>query len=194
MATQPKHLYTPDEYLALERQAAYKSEYVQGEIFAMSGARYVHNRITMNLTLAIGPQLQPGSCELLPSDQRVHVPATGMFTYPDLIVVCGAPQFRDNEFDTLLNPTLLVEVLSPSTEAYDRGKKFANYRALPSLQQYVLIATDRVSVEVFTRLPEGEWNFIAVTDPTGSVELASIHARINVSAVYRGVSLGDALS
>lgn len=187
MATQPKHLFTPDEYLALERQADYRSEYAQGEISAISGASLPHNRISRNMLVELDLLLRETTCEAFANDLRIYAPATGMFTYPDVVVVCGAPQFLDNQFDTLLNPTLVVEVLSPTTEAYDRGRKFENYRALSSLQQYVLIATDRISVDVFTRKPEDRWDFIAVTDSAGSLDLTSVHARVEVSVLYRGI-------
>jgi Uma2 family endonuclease len=145
MATQKIPLFTPDEYLARERAAEVKHEYISGQIFAMSGASYEHNQITANLARTLGNQLDEEECDVLTSDMRVKVQGTTLFTYPDLVVVCGRPHFLDNEFDTLLNPYILVEVLSPSTEAYDRGEKFAHYRTI--LPLFELADTLKVSGE-----------------------------------------------
>ncbi|HMA34345.1 MAG TPA: Uma2 family endonuclease, partial [Chloroflexia bacterium] len=123
------HSYTPAEYLAYERQADYKSEYLAGQIVAMSGVSWEHSLINTNLLRVLSTQLLDRPCTAHASDLRVKVQAQGMYTYPDIVVVCGEPQFEDAQVDTLLNPTLIVEVLSPSTEAYDRGAKFGYYRA-----------------------------------------------------------------
>src|SRR5690349_16896757 len=127
MASHPEHFYTPEEYLALERKADYKSEYYAGEIFAMSGASRGHNLIVANVTTLLNTRLADRDCEVYPSDMRVRPPDTTLYTYPDVVVVCGQPQFEDEAVDTLLNPTLIVEVLSPSTEMHDRTTKFADY-------------------------------------------------------------------
>jgi Uma2 family endonuclease len=140
---QIKDLVTPNEYLILERQAPYKSEYRDGQIVAMSGASRQHNIITANVVAELHAQLKQRSCTVLPSDMRVKVTSTGLYTYPDVVVVCGEALFDDNQQDTLLNPTLIVEVLSKSTEAYDRGDKFKHYRHLPSLAEYLLISQDK---------------------------------------------------
>src|SRR5271165_4915242 len=147
----PKKRYTPQEYLALERQAAYKSEYLDGNIIAMAGASREHNLITGNLGRSIGNQLEHRPCETYASDMRVLVSKTGLYTYPDVSVVCGDALFLDDEKDTLLNPTVIVEVLSPTTEMYDRGKKSGHYRRLASLREYVLVAQDEVHVERYLR-------------------------------------------
>lgn len=140
MSLQPKPCLSPEDYLALERSAEFKSEYFDGQIFAMAGASESHNIITLNVGSEIRQQLKKCPCTVYVSDMRVKVGPTGLFTYPDVVVVCGQAQFDDSHLDTLLNPTLIVEVLSDSTEAYDRGRKFEHYCKLESLAEYVLIA------------------------------------------------------
>ena len=127
--------YTPEQYLELERKAPYKNEFVNGQIYAMPGASRAHNLITGNTHREVSSQLRGRPCETYVSDMRVKVNTTGLYTYPDVVVVCGEIRFDDAQKDTLLNPTVLIEVLSPSTEAYDRGEKFAHYRRLASLQE-----------------------------------------------------------
>src|SRR5436853_6598822 len=157
MASHPKHFYTPQEYLALERKAVCKSEYYTGEIFAMSGASREHNLIVANVTTALNTQLENRECEVYASDMRVRTPDTATYTYPDVIVVCGQPQFEDAEVDTLLNPTLIIEVLSQSTERYDRISKTSYYRTIDSLQEHLLVAQHEVRVEQYLRQPDGQW-------------------------------------
>ncbi len=151
MSSLAKSYYTPEEYLVLERKAEYKSEYLNGQIFAMSGASREHILISVNLVRELSSQLRGRPCEVYNGDMRVKVNPTGLYTYPDVTVVCGEPHFDDKHTDTLVNPTLIIEVLSPSTEAYDRGEKFAHYRKLPSLTDYVLVAQDQVRVEHYVR-------------------------------------------
>src|SRR4051794_10114154 len=182
--------YTPEEYLAYERQARYKSEYIAGQIVAMSGVSREHARINWNLTQVLGPQLQGRRCEAYTSDMRVKVSARGMYTYPDLVVVCGEAQFEDAQVDTLLNPTVIIEILSPSTEAYDRGAKFGYYRALPSLQEYVLVAQDQMLIEHFVRAGD-EWRFSATSDPAAVVRLPAIGCALPLAEVYDQVSLAS---
>jgi Uma2 family endonuclease len=147
MAVVTKRLLTEAEYLARERAASIRSEFLRGEMFAMSGARYPHNRVKENAARNVGNQLQGGPCFVLSSDQRVKVSSTGLYTYPDILIVCGPPEFEDSVLDTLLNPRVIFEGLSESTEAYGRGAKFAHYRQLTSLEEYVLISQDRPLVE-----------------------------------------------
>jgi Uma2 family endonuclease len=180
--------YTAAEYLAAERTAPYKSEYIAGQIVAMSGVSREHSLITGNLFRVLSTQLLDGPCEIHASDLRVKVSARGMYTYPDLVVVCGEAQFEDAQVDTLLNPTLIVEVLSPSTEAYDRGAKFGYYRQLPSLREYLLVAQDQVLLEHFAR-EDGGWLLTAVTDPTSTLRLPAIGCEVPVAEVYRRVDL-----
>jgi Uma2 family endonuclease len=140
MSLQAKQRLTPEEYLARERQVDTKSEFYDGELFAKAGASRSHNLIVGNVTGELRAQLRGRPCEVYPADMRVKVSETGLYAYPDVVVVCGEPRFEDEHLDTLLNPTVIVDVLSPSTEAYDRGEKFAQYRKLASLREYVLIA------------------------------------------------------
>lgn len=191
MSTVPKRLLTPDEYLAQERRAAFKSEYYQGETFAMAGASREHNLIVGNLVGEVRNQLKGHPCEVYPSDMRVKVIATGLYTYPDVTVVCGTPEFEDEHRDILLNPTVLGEVLSDSTEAYDRGTKSEQYRKLPSLNEYLLIAQDRPHVERYVRQPDGGWLLREVAEPGGSVALDSIPVVLPMSEVYRQVTWED---
>lgn len=190
MSTQPKTFLTPEQYLEIERRAEFKSEYYQGEMFAMSGATRLHNLVTGNIVGQFYVQLRGRPCEMYPSNMRVRVSATGLYTYPDIVVVCGEPQFLEGELDTLLNPTALVEVLSPSTEAYDRGRKFDHYRAIESLQQYLLVAFDRVHTDLYTRRADGLWVLTAADGPEGSIELAG--CTLKLADIYERVELPPA--
>lgn len=189
MSTQPKNFITPEQYLEIERKAEFKSEYYRGEMFAMAGASEPHNLLVWNLIAQLYPQLRRGSCRGYPSDMRVHVPATGLFTYPDVTIVCGEPQFADDRRDTLLNPTLIIEVLSPSTEAFDRGRKFRHYQSIRSLQYYVLISSDHMQVDWYTRQPDAPWLFSSASSPDESVALQAIGCTLKLSDIYEGVEL-----
>jgi len=187
MATQSKAHLTEAEYLALDRTAAVRSELLDGEMFAMAGASLSHVRITGNVYASLRAQLERRGCEVFTSDLRVRVPRTGLFTYPDLVIVCGEPELYDDEaMDTLLNPALIVEVLSDTTEAYDRGEKFAHYRTIESLEGYVLVAQDRVLVEHYAR--QGDlWVLRAADRPDQTVELASVGCELALADVYQRV-------
>jgi Uma2 family endonuclease len=187
MSTQPKTFLTPEEYLEIERLADYKSEYYQGEMFAMAGAKWNHNLIAGHLVGQLDQQLRSRPCSVTPSDMRVLVNATGLYTYPDVIVVCGEPQFLDGQRDTLLNPTLIAEVLSPSTEAYDRGRKFENYRSIESLAEYLLISSQRVSAELFARQPDGRWLLTAANSLEDTLELPATGCRLPLAGIYEKV-------
>ncbi|MCP3960966.1 MAG: Uma2 family endonuclease [bacterium] len=193
---EPERHSSIEEYLAFERESEIKHEYLDGEIFAMSGASRKHNRISWNIAEALGPQLRESDCEGFVSDMRVHIPATGLFTYPDVTVVCGELDFHDDQTtDTLLNPTLIAEVLSPSTEDYDRGRKFAHYRSIPSLQLYLLVAQDHAHVERFERQPSGLWVLYETDDVGDRVELQAIGASLALADVYYrvpGIATQDA--
>lgn len=152
-----KKNWTPEEYLAWERLQPQKHEFHRGEVFAMAGATFEHNQIVANVLGELRTALRQKPCRVCASDLRVKIPATGLYTYPDASVVCGRPEFEDDKLDTLLNPLLLVEVLSESTADYDRGTKFTNYRTIASLRDYVLISTDQVLVEYHTRKDDGSW-------------------------------------
>ena len=189
MATHSKTFLTPEQYLEIERKAEFKSEYYQGEMFAMGGARWTHNRLVANLIASLHQQLRSGPCQTLPSDMRVQVNATGQYTYPDVIVVCGEPQFLDETRDTLLNPSLIVEVLSPSTEARDRGRKFEYYCSVESVSEYLLVSSERVRAELYTRQPEGRWLLTAVNRMEDSLDLQSVGVHLALADLYEKVDL-----
>jgi Uma2 family endonuclease len=188
MSSVPKTLLTPEQYLHRDREADFKSEFYRGEMFAMAGASAKHNLIVLNCGAVLREQLKQRPCLVYSSDLRVQVQATGLFTYPDLSIVCDDPQFEYDQGDVLVNPNVIVEVLSESTEAYDRGKKFEHYRQIPSLNHYVLISQDRHSIEVFTRTGEGEWTLRAEQSPDASVELAAIECSLPLAEVYDKVN------
>jgi Uma2 family endonuclease len=189
VSTQPKTFLTPEQYLQIEREAEYKSEYYQGEMFAMAGAGWVHNLLVANLIAGLHPQLRSRPCRVCPSDMRVRVRATGLYTYPDVVVVCGEPQFLDERRDTLLNPSLLIEVLSPSTEAFDRGQKFEHYRSIESLGEYLLVASDRVHVDLYTRQPDGRWLLTSAGRLEDSLDLESVGCRLALADLYEKTDL-----
>lgn len=174
----------PEEYLRLERQAECKSEYLNGEIFAMGGASEAHNLIAGNIFGELRQQLKGRPGRAYVSDMRVKVRATGLYTYPDVVVVCGEPEFEDAEVDTLLNPTMLIEVLSPSTERYDRIAKTSYYRTIDSLTEHLLVAQDEIRFEQYIRQPNGQWLLFEHLNVDGAVELASIECTLKLSDVY----------
>jgi len=190
MPSQTRRRFTPEEYLALERQSETKSEYFAGEIFAMGGASRWHNLIVTNCVRELSLQVKIRPCRVYPSDMRIKVSATGLYTYPDVIVACGAERFDDEQKDTLLNPIVLIEVLSESTEAYDRGSKFEQYRKLESLIEYLLIAQDKPHVEHYVRQPDGLWLFSDVSGLDGVVQLPSIECSLALAEVYDKVERG----
>ncbi len=188
MSTQPTPQLTPAEYLALERSAEIKGEYFDGEIFAMAGASRAHNLIVGNLIRELGNQLRKGPCEVYPSDMRVKVDLTGLYTYPDVVVVCDEPRFEDEHGDTLLNPTLLIEVLSESTEKYDRGKKSSHYRRLPSLKEYLLVSQEEPHLEHYARQDDDHWLLTEATGEEARIELPALQATIALAEVYARVT------
>ena len=186
---------TPEEYIALERKAipdadTVRSEYVNGEIIAMSGASRAHNLITINISTTLHVRLRGSGCETYANEMRVSTPLTTSYFYPDVVVVCEEPRFEDDVFDTLLNPILLVEVLSPSTEAYDRGEKFAHYRHLASLQAYVLVSQDQIRVEHFRR-HEKQWIFTDFQRREETLPLPSIQCELPLQEIYELVTFPD---
>jgi len=183
--------YTPQEYLARERKAEFKSEFCNGFITAMAGTSREHCLIALNLGREISSQLKNRPCEAYISDMRVLVSPTGLYTYPDVVAVCGKPLFEDAEVDTLLNPTVIVEVLSPTTESYDRGKKFGHYRLLESLREYVVVAQDHVMVERYTRQGE-EWVLTALNNLDATLRLDSIGCEVSLREIYAKVEFPGA--
>ncbi len=187
MATRPRPRITAEEYLEAERHAETKHEYFSGEVFAMEGASRKHVLVVKNLVVALDRQLRGGPCDVYPSDMRVKVDPTGLYTYPDIAVVCGEPRLEDDNFDTLLNPVLLVEVLSPSTEDYDRGRKAEHYRRLESLQEYVLASQEEPLIQRQQRQSGGDWLLSDFRGLDTLVELASIGCVLELAEIYRNV-------
>jgi Uma2 family endonuclease len=175
--------YTPEQYLAMERKADFKNEYDGGFITAMAGGSPEHNLIAVNLSGEIRSQLKGRPCVVYMSDVRLCVSPTGLYTYPDVMAVCGERQFLEGAKDTLLNPNMIVEVLSNSTESYDRGRKFGHYRQLASFQEYVLVAQDEVKVERFTRRGD-DWVLSIFTSLDDTLRLSSIDCEIALREIY----------
>ncbi len=189
MSHQHKIHLTPEEYLAVEREAAYKSEYLQGEAFAMVGASRRHNLISGNVFGELRQQLRDEPCEAYTNDMRVRVQSVGLYTYPDVVVVCSEPQFEDKYIDTLLNPTLLVEVLSESTEAYDRGRKSAFYRTVESLTEYLLVSQDEPRVEQYVKQSDGRWLLTDIRSLDDNVVLVSLPCQLAMKSIYEKVAM-----
>jgi Uma2 family endonuclease len=192
MTPPARNWLSEQEYLAIERAAETKSEFFAGEMFAMAGASLAHNLIATNVTVELGIQLKQSPCRVVGSDMRVKVSETGLYTYPDVVVVCDEPQLEDQHLDTLLNPTLILEVLSPSTAAYDRGEKFKQFRRLESLQAYILIAQDRPHVERYVRQPGSEqWLLTEFSDLQGRVALEAVGVDLALADIYAKVSFPE---
>jgi Uma2 family endonuclease len=167
-----KRRYTAAEYLERERQALEKSEFFNGEIIDMAGASRNHNRIKENIAVKVGTFLENHDCQSFSSDMRVNFPQTGLYAYPDIVIVCGEPELLPDGFDNLLNPAVLIEVLSDGTEDYDRGRKFQRYRSIPTFQEYVLIDSQSVAVEVWRKNQQGQWTL--VEQPTSLADTFTI--------------------
>ncbi len=183
----PVHRLTEAEYLEIERRAPIKSEFLDGEMFAMSGGTSAHSLIAANMTRAIGNQLEGSPCVVYTSDLRVKVQPDGLYTYPDLSVACGGEEFADENNDTLLNPVVIVEILSDSREAYDRGKKFALYRQIPSLREYVLVSQHQPLLEQFIRQENAEWLLRVVSGLESKLSLSSIAITIEMAKIFANV-------
>src|SRR5664279_3651773 len=179
-------LLTPEEYLDIERKSEIRSEYIDGQMVAMSGGSERHALIAINLQGEIWSQMKGRPCKVYPSDMRVKVSPTGMYTYPDVSALCGKAEFEDGHTDTLLNPTVIIEVLSDSTELYDRGKKFAHYRRIDSLREYVLVSQNKIRVEHYRRNADA-WIFSEVSAPDAVLHLESIDCHVAVGAIYERV-------
>lgn len=182
------------DYLTAERLGLEKHEYFQGQVTAMAGARLVHNKVQANAQIALGRRLQSNDCDTLGSDMRVHVPVLAFYTYPDVVVACGELQLLDNQFDTLLNPTLIVEVLSPSTRAYDLGEKYARYRAIASLKYYLVLDSARVYARLHTRSDwPGDWPTTEFCELEDVIPLPDLATELPLREVYRRVRFDPAL-
>lgn len=192
MASASVPYLTPEQYLEIERQAEFRSEYLHGEMFAMAGTSFNHNRIVRSTERALGRALDGRRCDVFFLDVKVHVQATGLYTYPDIVVTCGPIAALDKHQDTLTNPLVIVEVLSPSTRNYDRGEKFQHYRSIPSFREYLVLAQDEIRVEHHVRQPDGAWIFREHTALTDVVHLASIDCNLNISTLYADVEFPPA--
>lgn len=184
MASQPVLRFTPEQYLEIERAAATRSEYLNGEMFAMAGGSFRQSAIVASLARRLGNALEGKGCFVLVQDMRTRTAYDGLYTYPDVSVVCGKPQFADQRQDVLTNPTLIIEVLSPSTEGYDRGAKFAQYRQVESLREYVLIAQNEPRVEVFRKQPSGQWLLFEFTGSDATAVFESIGCSLALEEIY----------
>ena len=190
--TAPAAYVSPEDYLRLEREAEFKHEYYEGEIRAMAGAKYAHNLICMNLGGEVRSQLRGKSCAVVGSDQRLQILSGRAYVYPDLTVVCGPPEFNENKnLDTLLNPTLLVEVLSPSTSSHDRGEKFMYYRQIPSLRQYLILDAQSVHAELYSLDELGRWVLTETRDLSAVLDLSSVGCQVPLVEAYAGVSFSE---
>jgi Uma2 family endonuclease len=191
MSAQPRHALTEHEYLMFERTSAQKHEFFDGEIFAMAGGTVAHNLISGNVFASLHTQLRGSGCRAFNSDMRLKIVTTGLYTYPDITVVCGDFQFTDDSSDTLTNPIVIIEILSPSTERYDRGLKFQNYRAIPTLQEYLLISQHAYYIEHYIRQAGGQWLFEEAKEVAAVIELPSIQKILALTEVYDSVALNQ---
>ena len=189
MSRQVKPYVSPAEYLALERQAESKHEYVDGEIFAWAGASRRHNLIAGNIQGELRQQLKGRPCEVYPGEMRVKAPASRAYVYPDVVVVCGEPKFEDGYLDTLLNPTVVFEVLSKSTESYNRLAKSAYYRTIESLSEYLLVAQEEYRIEQYVKQVAGRWLLTEVRSLDAAIELESIHCSLTLRDIYDRISI-----
>ena len=182
---------TARDYLAIESRAEFRSEFFNGEMFAMSGASPRHHFIRENLSIEIGTRLKGGPCRSVSSDQRLLVVRTGLYTYPDLLIVCGPFELDPENSHTITNPTAIVEVLSPSTEKYDRGAKFRNYQQISSLKEYVLVAQDEAVIDRYVRLSDGSWGLVSFVGLEATLAFTSVPVQIPLADVYAGIAFDE---
>ena len=180
----PKILISEEAYLEEERKALNKSEYYKGEIYAMAGATKAHNKIVASIISSIGKYLKGKSCSYFPGDLRVHNNKNSLYAYPDVTIVCGKEEYLDDEFDTLLNPTVLMEVLSPDTEDYDRGTKFKLYRSIPSLKNYIIVNSIEYAVEIFTLSENDEWILNIAKGNDDHIHISAIEYDLLLADIY----------
>ena len=189
MSTQPSHKYTLEEYFALELASEEKHEFWKGEVFCMSGASLAHNQIAINLATEARTQLRERGCRVFPADLRVKVPAYPPYRYPDLTALCDSPEIEQlGGLDVLVNPAMIIEVLSKSTEAFDRGDKFTYYKSIASFSEYILVAQHRPHVSQFARQENGVWTFMEYNDLSETVQCASVPCVLALSEIYRDVT------
>lgn len=184
-----KKKLTIEEYLRFEEASAEKHEYYKGEIFAMSGSKIPHNTIAMNLSVTLGQKLKGKSCKPFNSDQRIYIPQNSLFTYPDISIVCGKVETKDNDDWNLLNPTVIIEVLSKSTKDYDMGGKFALYRDIVTLKEYILVDSESLNVYVFRINENGHWELEEYKKIEDVLSVRILELSIPLAEIYEGVSL-----
>ncbi len=191
MSALPKRKYiSPEDYLAMERESLERHEYFDGEIFQIAGSSEKHNTISLSIAGELRQQLKRCQCKVYQVDMRVYIPKTGLYTYPDVSVVCGKPQLLpDAHLDTLTNPILITEVLSISTEGYDKGAKFDNYSSLESLREYLLVSQDARKVMRYTKQTDGSWVLMDFIGDKTEIELVSIECRLTLDDIYDKVDL-----
>ena len=186
----PKYNYiSPEQYLEMERAAEYKNEYHYGQILAMSGASLKHNIIDGNLLSNIGEFLKGKSCRILPSNMRVSTPSHDSYMYPDASIVCGEPQFEDDQFDTLLNPSVIFEILSPSTRSIDKGRKFFFYQQIPSLKEYIMIDSLKRFIQVARKQADDSWKFENMDETHSSLHIQTINFQLSLFEIYYDTGL-----
>ena len=189
MATQTSAFITPEEYLAIERAAPSRSEYHDGQMFAMAGASRAHNLIVTNLVAEFRNRLRSRDCEVYSNDMRIQIASTGLYTYPDVVVVCGKPVLADHHADILTNPLLIIEVLSESTKVYDHGTKFSQYRRIPSLEEYLTVSQTEMLIEQSIRQPDGSWLLRERRPVNGNVPISSLAIELNLADIYDKVEI-----
>jgi Uma2 family endonuclease len=193
MSAVAKVKLTESEYLAKEEVSEFRSEFYRGEMFAMVGGTPAHNQIKENLVVQIGGKLWGGKCRTRSSDQRVKVESTGLYTYPDIVIFCEEGQYAKSDPNSLTNPQVIIEILSPSTESYDRIEKFGHYQKIETLQEYVLVAQSRVAIERFVKNSQGDWVIAQFAGNHQEFEFATIPVRLNIADIYAGVELPQAM-
>jgi len=191
MTAEPTRRVSPEDYLATEESSESRNELIDGVVVAMSGNTYPHVLIVDNLVLELNGRLRGKPCRMSSNQLKVKVELTGDYFYPDLVGICGAPIFEGPGQLTLLNPTLLIEVLSPSTEGYDRGRKFLHYQQIPTLREYVLVAQDEPRVELYSRGENSAWTYNRISGPEATVSFASIDCTVPLADIYRDVAFGE---
>jgi len=188
----PKFNYvSPEEYVAMERVSRQKHDYFQGEVFAMSGASLEHNIIAKNINTQVLPFLKGKLCDMFGSDLRIHIPENTLYTYPDFSIICGKPETADNDKDSIINPSVIIEVLSKSTEDYDRGGKFHLYRSIKSLKEYILIDSLHSCAEIYTRQSDNTWILKEFTNSTDSFTISTIGLTLFLKDIYEGINFGE---
>ncbi|OQY56297.1 MAG: hypothetical protein B6245_18550 [Desulfobacteraceae bacterium 4572_88] len=191
MLSQKKSRITPEEYLASERESEIKNEYVDGEIFAMAGASRDHNKISTNIVRALGNQLLEKPCSIFSSDMKVKIREIRKYTYPDIVIVCGNEEYDDENNDILLNPTVIIEILSDSTEAYDRGDKFSHYQLISTFSEYILASQYLCKAEKFSRQKDETWIYSKYDRLEDIITIESVNCELPLSEIYRKVNFSE---